>query len=70
MANKDDRSKKDKSRFPQAADGTKVYEPHDIISAGQEYIITDNYTAENGRVYNRSALNAGFARKWVDENEK
>ena len=37
--------KRDKSRFPQATDGTKVYKPHDVISAGQEYVVTDNYTA-------------------------
>ena len=42
----------------------------DIISAGQEYVVTDNYTAPNGRVYNRQEQNAGWARKWVDENEK
>ncbi len=62
--------KQDKSRFPQATDGTKVYKPHDVISAGQEYVVTDNYTASNGRVYNRQEQNAGWARKWVDENEK
>ena len=43
--------KRDKSRFPQDSDGTKVYKPHDVISAGQEYVVTDNYTAPNGRVY-------------------
>lgn len=48
----------------------KVYKPHDVISAGQEYVVTDNYTAPNGRVYNRQEQNAGWARKWVDENEK
>ena len=62
--------KRDKSRFPQASDGTKVYKPHDVISAGKEYVVTDNYTAPNGRVYNRQEQNAGWARKWVDENEK
>ena len=36
--------KRDKSRFPQTSDGT--------------------------RVYNRQEQNAGWARKWVDENEK
>ena len=35
--------KRDKSRFPQTSDGTKVYKPHDVISAGQEYVVTDNY---------------------------
>ena len=62
--------KRDKSRFPQASDGTKVYKPHDVISAGQEYVVTDNYTAPNGRVYNHQEQNAGWAGKWVDENEK
>ncbi len=61
---------KDKKRYPQPTDGTKVYKPHDVISMGQTYIITDNYTAENGRVYNRSDENAVMARKWVDANKK
>lgn len=52
--------KRDKSRFPQATDGTKVYKPHDVISAGQEYVVTDNYTAPNGEyTIVRSRMQAG-----------
>lgn len=52
--------KRDKSRFPQASDGTKVYKPHDVISAGQEYVVTDNYTAQTAEyTIVRSRMQAG-----------
>ncbi|MFA5657857.1 MAG: hypothetical protein WC900_01050 [Oscillospiraceae bacterium] len=46
----------------------KIYKPKNVIPTGYTNIITDNITTENGCVFNCSEMNAGYARRWVDEN--
>ncbi len=46
----------------------KIIKPTNVIPIGAANIITDNMTTETGPVYNVSEMNAGFARRWVDEN--
>ncbi len=62
-----------------SSDGTKIYHPRshtrvrdlsNIIPEGETNIITDNYTASNGRVYNASEENIVLAKREVDDNEK
>ena len=49
----------------------KIYRPKGKIEPQyQTNPIVDNYTADNGRVYNRSELNAEQAKREVDANEK
>lgn len=48
----------------------KIYDPDNITPAYQTYVITDNYTAKNGRVYNRDDENIKLSKHWVDENHK
>ncbi len=49
----------------------KIYKPQPrVISAFKTYPITDNYTASNGRVYNRSEENIILAKEEVDANKK
>lgn len=63
--------KERKSPVYDALDGTKVYRPKRISAPeGITNIITDNYTAENGRVYNVSEENIIDAKVRVDENKK
>lgn len=38
------------------------------IPIGATNIITDNITTDDGHIINHSELNAGYARRWVDEN--
>lgn len=52
---------------------SKIYKPHktaDISPVYQTYTITDNYTAQNGRVYNRYDENVVLAKEEVDANKK
>ena len=52
-------------------DGTKIYYPKNIAAPMWETnVITDNYTDEDGNVYNKSDQNINMAKKWVDENKK
>ncbi len=46
----------------------KVTTPTNVVPMGATNIITDNITDENGAVTNISQTNAGYARRWVDEN--
>ena len=46
----------------------KVYRPTNIIPQGATNIITDNMTTDTGNIVNVSETNAGYARRWVDEN--
>ncbi len=49
----------------------KIYKPKGkVLPLYETNPIVDNYTAENGRVYNRSEKNAVQAKKEVDANEK
>ncbi len=47
---------------------SKVDKPKNIIPIGTTNIITDNMTTDTGAVMNVSEMNAGYARRWVDEN--
>ncbi|MGN0594726.1 MAG: hypothetical protein ACI4I6_06170 [Hominimerdicola sp.] len=60
----------DKKRIPIADDGTKVYQPHQVVPMWEHNSLTNNYTAQNGRVYNQSEMDAECAKKWVEENKK
>lgn len=58
-------------RTQTASDGTKIYRPRrSVYPEGITNIITDNYTAQNGRVYNVSEENIICAKHRVDENKK
>lgn len=57
-------------RIPHNTDGTKIYCPRNIIPKFETYVITDNYTDEDGNVYNRDDMNIELSKKWVDENHK
>ncbi len=61
-----------KTKHTQSAfDGTKIYCPRrSVHPEGITNIITDNYTAQNGRVYNVSEENVICAKHRVDENKK
>ncbi len=49
----------------------KIYRPKKgIIPEFITNTITDNYTASNGRVYNRSVENVILAKEEVDANKK
>ncbi len=55
----------------QRKDKVKIYKPKgEVIPVFKENTIVDNYTAENGRVYNRSEENILLARDEVDANKK
>lgn len=52
---------------------SKIYKPHkqgDISPVYQTYTITDNYTAKNGRVYNKYDESIILAKEEVDANKK
>ncbi len=52
-------------------DSVRIYRPKgEVIPVFKENTIVDNYTAENGRVYNRSEENILLARDEVDANKK
>ncbi len=52
-------------------ENVRIYRPKgDIIPVFEENTIVDNYTDENGRVYNRSEENILLARDEVDANKK
>ncbi|MCD7772336.1 MAG: hypothetical protein LUH23_09685 [Oscillospiraceae bacterium] len=52
-------------------DKVRIYRPKgEVIPVFKENTIVDNYTAENGRVYNRSEENILLARDEVDANKK
>lgn len=52
-------------------DKVKIYRPKNHIeSVYKTNVIVDNYTSENGRVYNRSEENVLLSKKEVDENHK
>ena len=46
----------------------KVTKPLNVIPIGATNIITDNITSIEGNIQNQSEMNAGYARRWVDEN--
>ncbi len=49
----------------------KIYKPQpNVISAYKTYTVTDNYTASNGRVYNRSEENVILSKEETDANHK
>lgn len=51
----------------------KIYRPrhkNDISPMFATNVITSNFTTKNGNVMNTNRENAGFAREWVDDNEK
>ncbi|MCD7784585.1 MAG: hypothetical protein LUH18_03245 [Oscillospiraceae bacterium] len=52
-------------------DKVRIYRPKgEVIPVFKENTIVDNYTDENGRVYNRSEENILLARDEVDANKK
>ncbi|MCD7824276.1 MAG: hypothetical protein LUG86_09745 [Oscillospiraceae bacterium] len=52
-------------------DNVRIYQPKgEVIPVFKENTIVDNYTDENGRVYNRSEENILLARDEVDANKK
>ncbi|MCC8196207.1 MAG: hypothetical protein LIO49_05315 [Ruminococcus sp.] len=52
-------------------ENVRIYRPKgEVIPAFEENTIVDNYTDENGRVYNRSEENILLARDEVDANKK
>ena len=52
-------------------DKIRIYRPkNEVIPVFKENTIVDNYTDENGRVYNRSEENILLARDEVDANKK
>ncbi len=49
----------------------KIYRPKEkIVPEWQTNPIVDNYTAKDGRVYNKSDFNIEYAKKDVDANRK
>lgn len=51
----------------------KIYRPKhrkDVSPMFATNVITSNFTTRNGNVMNTNRENAGFAREWVDDNEK
>lgn len=49
----------------------KIYKPkHEIIPEWETNPITDNYTAPNGNVYNKSEENILISKQEVDDNHK
>lgn len=46
----------------------KIYKPKNVVPNGFTNIITDNITSEMGQLVNISEMNAGLARRFVDEN--
>ena len=64
-------SKKPRAAENKSSDGTKIYYPHNIVAPMWETnVITDNYTDEDGNVYNKSDQNVLMAKTWVDDNRK
>lgn len=64
-------SKKPRAAENKSSDGTKIYYPKNIAAPMWETnVITDNYTDEDGNVYNKSDQNVLMAKKWVDDNRK
>ncbi len=52
-------------------DKTKIYRPKSgVVPTYETYPVTDNYTDENGRVYNRSVENVIQAKEETDANKK
>lgn len=52
-------------------DKVRIYRPKNkITSEWQTNVIVDNYTDDNGRVYNRSDENILLSKKEVDANHK
>ncbi len=59
------------NKQPDKHEEIKIYEPKPgVISAFKGYPMTDNFTAPNGRVYNRSEENVILAKEEVDANHK
>lgn len=49
----------------------KIYKPKSLVSPVFETnVIVDNFTDDNGRVYNRSDENIVLSKKEVDQNHK
>ncbi len=49
----------------------KIYKPKNQVDpVFRTNVIVDNYTDDNGRVYNRSEENILLSKKEVDENHK
>ncbi len=49
----------------------KIYKPQpSIIPVYKTYTVTDNYTASNGRVYNKSEENVILSKEETDANHK
>ncbi len=65
-----------KRRFPRHTrevkfDGdVKIYDPKNVIPVFETYVVTDNHTDDNGRVYNNDDENIKLSKHWVDENHK
>ncbi len=52
-------------------DKVKIYRPkNEIVSEWETNVIVDNFTDDNGRVYNRSEENILLSKKEVDDNHK
>lgn len=48
----------------------KIYDPKNITPVFETYVVTDNYTADDGNVYNHDDENIKLSKHWVDENHK
>ena len=52
-------------------DNVKIYRPKNAVTPQNiTNVIVDNYTAPDGRVYNRSEENILLAKKEVDDNKR
>ncbi len=53
-----------------SVDGTKIYRPKVLNPMFETYVVTDNYTDEQGNVYNKSEDNVILSKNFVDQNHK
>ncbi len=53
-----------------SSDGTKIYRPKNVKPVFETYTVTDNYTDEQGNVYNKSEDNVILSKNFVDDNHK
>ncbi len=53
-----------------SVDGTKIYRPKVLNPTYETYVVTDNYTDEQGNVYNKSEDNIILSKNFVDQNHK
>lgn len=58
----------DKKRIPLTEDGTKVYQPRQIVPVYEEYVVDNNVF--NTVSKQEQDTDAALTRKWVNENHK